>query len=99
MWSFLSRGGTDSAGILTPSDYPIRWLTSNGSGLPLATYYVPKDQSVEISLEEIFNVNAESIINSDDANLATMFIARSLNSHTTPDSEQEVYMTLNYDEQ
>lgn len=97
--SFLSRGGTDSAGILTPSDYPIRWLTSNGSGLPLATYYVPKDQSVEISLEEIFNVNAESIINSDDANLATMFIARSLNSHTTPDSEQEIYMTLNYDEQ
>jgi len=97
--SFLSRGGTDSAGILTPADYPIRWLTSNSSGLPLATYYIPKDQSVEISLEEIFNVNAESIINSDDANLATIFIGRSLNSHSTPDSEQQIYLTLNYDEQ
>ncbi len=101
--SFLSRGGTDSAGILTPSDYPIRWLTSNGSGLPLATYYVPADESVEISLEDIFNVDAESIINSDDANLATIFIARSLNNHTNDDppidSEKEIYMTLNYDEQ
>lgn len=97
--SFLSRGGTDSAGILSPSDYPIRWLTNNSSGLPLATYYVPKDQSVEISLEDIFNVDAESIINSDDANLATLFIARSLNSHTPADSEKEIYMTLNYDEQ
>ena len=101
--SFLSKGGTDSAGILTPSDYPIRWLTSNGSGLPLATYYVPADESVEISLEDIFNVDAESIINSDDANLATIFIARSLNNHTNDDppidSEREIYMTLNYDEQ
>ena len=97
--SFLSRGGTDSAGILSPSDYPIRWLTNNSTGLPLATYYVAKDQSVEISLEDIFNVDAESIINSDDANLATLFIARSLNSHTPADSEKEIYMTLNYDEQ
>ena len=97
--SFLSRGGTDSAGILTPADYPIRWLTSNSSGLPLATFYVPKDESVEISLEEIFNVEAESVVNSDDANLATIFIARSLNNHDPVDSEKEIYMTLNYDEQ
>ena len=97
--SFLSRGGTDSAGILTPADYPIRWLTSDSSGLPLATFYVSKDQSVEISLEEIFNVEAESIVNSDDANLATIFIARSLNNHDPVDSEKEIYMTLNYDEQ
>lgn len=97
--SFLSRGGTDSAGILTPSDYPIRWLTSQSSGLPLATFYVPKNESVEISLEEIFNVDAESIVNSDDANLATLFIARSLNNHDPVDSEKEIYMTLNYDEQ
>ena len=97
--SFLSRGGTDSAGILTPADYPIRWLTSDSSGLPLATFYVPKDESVEISLEEIFNVEAESVVNSDDANLATIFIARSLNNHDPVDSEKEIYMTLNYDEQ
>jgi hypothetical protein len=97
--SFLSAGGTNAAGILTPTDYPIRWLTSQSSGLPLATFYVSKNQSVEISLEEIFNVDAESVVNSDDANLATMFIARSLNNHTLAGSEKEIYMTLNYDEQ
>lgn len=97
--SFLSRGGTDPAGILTPSDYPIRWLTNNQTGLPLGTFYVSKNESVEISLEGIFNVNAESIVNSDDANLATIFIARSLNSHDPVDSKKEIYLTLNYDEQ
>ena len=97
--SFLSAGGTNAAGILTPTDYPIRWLTSQSSGLPLATFYVSKNESVEISLEEIFNVDAEAVVNSDDANLATIFIARSLNNHTPTGSEKEIYMTLNYDEQ
>ena len=97
--SFLSAGGTDAAGIMTPTDYPIRWLTNNSSGLPLGTFYVSKNQSVEISLEEIFNVDAESIVNSDDANLATIFIARSLNNHSPSGSKKEIYMTLNYDEQ
>ena len=97
--SFLSRGGTDPAGILTPSDYPIRWLTNDQTGLPLGTFYVSKNESVEISLEGIFNVNAESIVNSDDANLATIFIARSLNNHDPVDSKKEIYLTLNYDEQ
>ena len=97
--SFLSAGGTNAAGILTPTDYPIRWLTSQSSGLPLATFYVSKNESVEISLEEIFNVDAESVVNSDDANLATIFIARSLNNHTPTGSQKEIYMTLNYDEQ
>ena len=97
--SFLSRGGTDPAGILTPSDYPIRWLTNDQTGLPLGTFYVSQNESVEISLEGIFNVNAESIVNSDDANLATIFIARSLNNHDPVDSKKEIYLTLNYDEQ
>lgn len=97
--SFLSAGGTNAAGILTPTDYPIRWLTSQSSGLPLGTFYVSKNESVEISLEEIFNVDAESVVNSDDANLATIFIARSLNNHNPTGSEKEIYMTLNYDEQ
>ena len=97
--SFLSAGGTNAAGILTPTDYPIRWLTNKSSGLPLGTFYVSKNQSVEISLEEIFNVDAESVVNSDDANLATIFIARSLNNHDPSGSEKEIYMTLNYDEQ
>jgi hypothetical protein len=97
--SFLSAGGTNSAGILTPTDYPIRWLTNDSSGLPLGTFYISKNESVEISLDSIFNVNAESIVNSDDANLATIFIARSLNNHSPEDSKKEIYMTLNYDEQ
>jgi hypothetical protein len=97
--SFLSAGGTNAAGILTPTDYPIRWLTSKSSGLPLGTFYVSKNQSVEISLEDIFNVDAESVVNSDDANLATIFIARSLNNHNPEGSAKEIYMTLNYDEQ
>jgi len=97
--SFLSSGGTNAAGILTPTDYPIRWLTNKSSGLPLGTFYVSKNQSVEISLEDIFNIDAESIVNSDDANLATIFIARSLNNHDPSGSEKEIYMTLNYDEQ
>ena len=97
--SFLSRGGPDPAGILTPSDYPVRWLTNDQTGLPLGTFYVAKNESVEISLEGIFNVNAESIVNSDDANLATIFIARSLNNHNPADSKKEIYLTLNYDEQ
>ena len=97
--SFLSAGGTNAAGILTPTDYPIRWLTNQSSGLPLATFYASKNRSVEISLEEIFNVDAESVVNSDDANLATIFIARSLTNHDPTGSQKEIYMTLNYDEQ
>ena len=97
--SFLSSGGTNAAGILTPSDYPIRWLTNSTSGAPLGTYYVPANQSVEIQLEDIFNVDAESIVNSDDANLATIFISRSLGNHDPTGSKKEIYMTLNYDEQ
>lgn len=97
--SFLSAGGTNAAGIMTPSDYPIRWLTNSATGMPLGTFYVSKNESVEISLESIFNVDAESVVNSDDANLATIFIARSLNNHDPSGSEKEIYMTLNYDEQ
>lgn len=97
--SFLSAGGTNAAGILTPTDYPIRWLTNSSTGLPLAGFYVSKNESVEISLEDIFNVDAESVVNSDDANLATIFIARSLNNNDPAGSEKEIYMTLNYDEQ
>ena len=97
--SFLSQRGTDPAGILTPSDYPIRYLTNKNSALPLGTFYISKNESVEISLEGIFNVNAESIINSANANLATIFIARSLNTHDPADSKKEIYLTLNYDEQ
>jgi len=94
--SFLSSGGVNSAGIFTPSDYPIRWLTSN-EGTPLATYYVSANTPTSIDLNTVFNVSAESIVNEDDGNLATFFIARSLGNHD--ETENEIYLSLNYSEQ
>ena len=94
--SFLSAGGVNSAGIMSSSDYPIRWLTS-GSGIPLATYYVSANTPTEIDLTSVFNVSAESIVNEDDGNLGTFFIARSLNNHD--ETENEIYLSLNYSEQ
>ena len=90
--SFLSQGST---GILSQSDYPIRWLTDNNQGYPLATYYISANTPTEIDLKTIFNVSAESIVNEDDGNLATFIIARSL-ANTGPN---EVYVSLNYYEQ
>lgn len=95
--SFLSAGGVNAAGIFTTSDYPIRWLTSN-QGTPLATYYVSANTPTEINLNSVFNVSGESIVNEDDGNLATFFIARSL-SNIDPSDPNEIYMSLNYSEQ
>jgi hypothetical protein len=95
--SFLSAGGVNAAGIFTPSDYPVRWLTSN-QGTPLATYYVSANTPTEIDLNTVFNVSGESIVNEDDGNLATFFIARSL-SNIVDGDPNEIYMSLNYSEQ
>jgi len=94
--SFLSAGGVNAAGIFTESNYPIRWLTS-GDGSPLATYYVSANTPTEIDLTSVFNVSAESIVNEDDGNLATFFIARSLSNHSG--SDNEIYVSMNYFEQ
>lgn len=94
--SFLSKGGINSAGIFTASEYPIRWLTSN-IGTPISNYYVSADTPTEIDLTDIFNVSAESIVNEDDGNLATFFIARALNNHD--ETKNEIYVSLNYNEQ
>ena len=96
--SFLSAGGTNSAGIFTESQYPIRWLTNPNNGTPLATYYVTANTPTEIDLNPVFNVSAESIVNEDDGNLATFFIARALNNRGENDPN-EIYMSLNYTEQ
>lgn len=89
--SFLSNG---AAGIFTESQYPLRYLTNPGEGIPLATYYVTGGVPTEIDLNIVFNVAAESIVNDDDGNLATFFIARSLTGQSG-----EIYMSLNYSEQ
>jgi hypothetical protein len=95
--SFLSSGGTNSAGIFTNSQYPLRYLTSPDQAIPLATYYVSANTPTEIDLNPVFNISAESIVNEDDGNLATFFIARSLNNHD--ESSNEIYLSLNYTEQ
>ena len=95
--SFLSPGGTNSAGIFTNSQYPIRYLGSPGQAIPLATYYVSANTPTQIDLNTVFNISAESIVNEDDGNLATFFIARSLNNHD--ETSNEIYMSLNYTEQ
>jgi hypothetical protein len=94
--SFLSSGEVNSAGIFTPSDYPIRWLSS-GQGDVLATYYISSNTATDIDLTDVFNIFGESVVNDDDANLATFFIARSLNNHDG--TENEIYASLNYFEQ
>jgi hypothetical protein len=94
--SFLSPGGTNSAGIFTTSTYPLRWLTSN-EGSALATYYISADTPTSIDLTSIFNVFAESVVNEDDGNLATFFVARSLSNHDG--NNNEIYLSLDYSEQ
>lgn len=94
--SFLAAGGVNAAGIFSASDYPVRWLTSN-EGTPLATYYVSANTPTNIDLNTVFNVSGESIVNEDDGNLATFFIARSLGNHAN--TNNEIYMSLNYSEQ
>lgn len=97
--SFLSSSGVNSAGIFTASDYPIRWLTSS-QGNPVATYYVSANTPTQIDLRPIFNVSGESIVNEDDGNLATFFIARAINNpETGKEDNNEIYMSLNYSEQ
>jgi hypothetical protein len=97
--SFLSSGKINSAGIFTPTDYPIRWFTSPTSGSILSTYYVSANQSTNIDLTDIFDFDKESIVNDANANLATMFVARSLSNHVPEGEEKEIYMALNYEEQ
>lgn len=95
--SFFSPGGTNSAGIFTNSQYPLRYLTDPSQAIPLATYYISANTPTEIDLNPVFNISAESIVNEDDGNLATFFIARSLSNHA--ETSNEIYMSLNYTEQ
>lgn len=97
--SFLSKGGVNSAAIFTASDYPLRWLTSR-TGDSIATYYVSANTPTRIDLGDIYGVTAESIVNDGDSNTATFFIARALkNPDPGEEDSNEIYMSLNYNEQ
>lgn len=95
--SFVTSSGTNSAGIMIGGEYPLRWFSNPGQESPLGTFYVTANQPTEIDLGTIFNVTGESIVNDDDNNLATFFIARALNNHA--ETASEIYLSLNYTEQ
>jgi hypothetical protein len=95
--SFVTSSGTNSAGIMIGGEYPLRWFSNPGQQSPLGTFYVSANQPTEIELGTIFNVTSESIVNDDDNNLATFFIARALNNH--PETASDIYLSLNYTEQ
>lgn len=95
--SFVTSSGTNSAGIMIGGEYPLRWFSNPGQESPLGTFYVTANQPTEIDLGTIFNVTGESIVNDDDNNLATFFIARALNNHA--ETSSEIYLSLNYTEQ
>lgn len=95
--SFLSSSGTNSAGIMVGGEYPLRWFSNPGQESALGTFYVSANTPTEIDLSPIFNVTSESIVNDDDNNLATFFIARALNNH--PETSSDISLSLNYTEQ
>lgn len=95
--SFVTSSGTNSAGIMIGGEYPLRWFSNPGQESPLSTFYVTANQPAEIELGTIFNVTSESIVNNDDNNLATFFVARSLNNHS--ETASDIYLSLNYAEQ
>jgi hypothetical protein len=78
-------------------EYPLRWFSNPGQESPLGTFYVTANKPTEIDLGAIFNVSSEIIVGDEDNNLATFFIARSLNNHSETDSD--IYLSLNYTEQ
>ena len=95
--SFVTNSGTNSAGIMIGGEYPLRWFSNPGQESPLGTFYVTANKPTEIDLGTIFNVTGESIVNDDDNNLATFFIARALNNHA--ETASDIYLSLNYTEQ
>jgi len=98
--SFLSNvGESNSAGIFSPTNYPLRWLTIPSTGNILSTYYISAKTNTTIDLSDVFNSFKESVVNDANNSEATFFIARSLVNHTPQDSKKEIYMTLNYLEQ
>ena len=92
--SFLSSG---AAGISTGNDYPLRWFSSPTKEPSLGSFYISANTPTEIDLSSIFNVTGESILNDDDFNLATFFVARSISNHNN--TNNEIYISLNYTEQ
>lgn len=95
--SFISDSGSNSAGIMIGGEYPLRWFSTPGQESALGTFYVSANTPTEIDLSPIFNVSSESIVNSDDNNLATFFVARALNNH--PETSADISLSLNYTEQ
>ena len=100
--SFLSRNSLDGAGFSGTGDYPLRFLKFKDSGDPVGSFYISAGKPQEISLEEIFNFNGESVTPSFWSNRALFMIARDISTDVgdpSPGVSGRMSVTLNYKEQ
>lgn len=100
--SFLSKNSLDGAGFSGTGDYPLRFLKFKDSGDPVGSFYISAGKPQEISLEEIFNFNGESVTPSFWSNRALFMIARDISTDVgdpNPGVSGRMSVTLNYKEQ
>ena len=104
-YSFLSRNSLEGVGFSSTGDYPLRFLKFKDSGDPVGAFYISAGKPQEISLDEIFNYNGESIAPSFWNNKAMFMIARDIGTTSSgggddiPGQTGKMSVTLNYKEQ
>ena len=103
-YSFLSRSSLEGAGFSGTGDYPLRFLKFKDSGDPVGAFYISAGKPQEISLDEIFNYNGESVTPSFWNNRALFMIARDIGTSAgsgdpIPGQSGKISVTLNYKEQ
>ena len=96
--SFISPTILSGAGFSGVGDYPLRFLKFKDSGDPVGGFFISKDTPTEISLKELFNINAESVSPTFWGNKALFMIARDANL-VGDTGTGRISVTLNYKEQ
>ena len=96
--SFISPTILSGAGFSGIGDYPLRFLKFKDSGDPVGGFFISKDTPTEISLKELFNINAESVSPTFWGNKALFMIARDANL-VGDTGTGRISVTLNYKEQ
>lgn len=96
--SFISPTILSGAGFSGVGDYPLRFLKFKDSGDPVGSFFISKDTPTEISLKELFNINAESVSPAFWSNKALFMIARDANLAAEAGTGR-ISVTLNYKEQ
>lgn len=96
--SFISPTTLSGAGFSGVGDYPLRFLKFKDSGDPVGNFFISKNTPTEISLKELFNINAESVGPTFWSNKALFMIARDSNLAGEAGTGK-ISVTLNYKEQ